>query len=78
MEAIRYVDEVIPEENWDQKVKDITERKIDTLVMGSDWEGSEKFKYLEEYCNVVFFKRVSDFSSTNYRNFIKEHSDENK
>lgn len=78
MEAIRYVDEVIPEENWDQKVEDIKKYGIDTLVMGSDWEGSDKFKYLEEYCNVVYFKRVSDFSSTNFRNFIKEHSDTDK
>ncbi len=76
MEAIRYVDEVIPEVHWEQKVKDIEENNIDTLVMGSDWEGSDKFKYLEEYCNVVFFKRVSDFSSTNFRNFVAAHKDD--
>ncbi len=76
MEAIRYVDEVIPEVHWEQKVKDIEDNDIDTLVMGSDWEGSDKFKYLEEYCNVVFFKRVSDFSSTNFRNFVAEHKDD--
>ena len=71
--AIGCVDEVIPEKNWEQKVDDIKKYGIDTLVMGSDWEGSDKFTYLEEYCNVVYFKRISDFSSTNYRNFIKEN-----
>ncbi len=76
MEAIRYVDEVIPEEHWEQKVGDIEKHNIDTLVMGSDWAGSDKFKYLEDYCNVVFFQRVSDFSSTNFRNFVAEHKDD--
>ncbi len=76
MEAIRYVDEVIPEENWDQKINDIKNNHIDTLVMGNDWEGSDKFSYLEAYCHVVFFPRLSDFSSTNFRNFIKDHQNE--
>lgn len=76
MEAIKYVDEVIPEENWEQKVNDIKKYDAKVLVMGSDWEGSDKFTYLEEYCDVVFFKRISDYSSTNYRNFIAAHKDE--
>ncbi len=76
MEAIKYVDEVIPEENWEQKVDDIKKYDAKVLVMGSDWEGSDKFTYLEEYCDVVFFKRVSDYSSTNYRNFVAAHKDE--
>ena len=78
IEAIRCVDEVIPEENWEQKVSDIKKYEIDTLVMGSDWEGSDKFNYLEEYCNVVFFKRISDFSSTNFRNFLRENNNMDK
>ena len=43
LEAIRYVDLVIPEENWEQKVSDIKEFKIDTFVMGNDWEGKVDF-----------------------------------
>lgn len=78
MQAIRYVDEVIPEQDWEQKVHDIEENNIDTLVMGSDWEGSDKFTYLESYCHVVFFKRIEDFSSTNFRNFIADHMEEDK
>ncbi|MGO1372091.1 MAG: adenylyltransferase/cytidyltransferase family protein, partial [Senegalia sp. (in: firmicutes)] len=32
VESIRYVDLVIPEENWKQKIKDIEEFKVDTFV----------------------------------------------
>ena len=46
LEAIRYVDLVIPEENWEQKRSDIHEYHIDTFVMGNDWEG--KFDFLKE------------------------------
>ena len=52
VEAIRYVDLVIPERSWDQKITDIKEYKIDTFVIGDDWTG--KFDYLKEYCNVVY------------------------
>ena len=51
LEAIRYVDEVIPEDNWDQKITDIQKYGIDTFVIGDDWEG--KFDFLKPYCNVV-------------------------
>ena len=46
LEAIRYVDLVIPEENWEQKQKDIEEYKVDIVVMGDDWKDSDKFKHL--------------------------------
>ena len=46
VEAIRYVDLVIPENTWDQKTKDIEEYHADIFVMGDDWEG--KFDYLQE------------------------------
>ena len=46
LEALRCVDLVIPEENWEQKQSDIKEFKVDTFVMGSDWTG--KFDYLRD------------------------------
>lgn len=53
VEAVRYVDLVIPEENWGQKKTDVHEYHIDTFVIGGDWEG--KFDFLkEEGCEVVF------------------------
>ena len=62
LEAIRYVDLVIPEESWEQKKEDIKEFKVDTFVMGNDWEG--KFDFLKEKCEVVYLPRTPDISTT--------------
>lgn len=69
LEAIRYVDLVIPETCWEQKVRDIKEFKVDTFVMGDDWDG--KFDYLEEYCEVVYLPRTPEISTTQIKNDIK-------
>lgn len=74
MEAIKYVDEVIPEEHWDQKPDDIKKYNIDILTMGSDWAGSDKFEYLKELVDVRFTERPFIWSSTNFRNFVKEEA----
>lgn len=63
LEAIRYVDMVVPEENWDQKRTDMHKYDIDTFVMGNDWEG--KFDFLkEEGVNVVYLARTPEISSS--------------
>ncbi|EGA88917.1 GNAT family protein [Planococcus donghaensis MPA1U2] len=62
LEAIKYVDEVIPESNWGQKVSDITSNEIDLFVMGSDWEG--KFDELMDYCEVLYLPRTEGISTT--------------
>lgn len=62
LEAIRYVDLVIPEESWEQKINDIKEYKIDTFVIGDDWQG--KFDFLKEVCNVVYLSRTPEISTT--------------
>ena len=64
LEAIRYVDLVIPENNWEQKIQDIKDYKIDVVVMGDDWAGSDKFDYLRDYCEVVFLERTPGVSTT--------------
>ncbi len=71
LEAIRYVDLVIPENNWEQKVQDIKDYKIDVCVMGSDWAGSDKFDYLKEYCEVVFLERTPGVSTTQIKNDLQ-------
>lgn len=68
LEAIRYVDLVIPEENWEQKLNDVKEYKVDVVVMGSDWAGSDKFDYLKEYCEVVYLDRTEGISTTKIKN----------
>lgn len=63
LESIRYVDLVVPEENWDQKRTDMHKYNIDTFVMGNDWEG--KFDFLrEEGVEVVYLSRTPDISSS--------------
>ena len=64
LEAVRYVDLVIPENNWEQKIQDIKDYKIDVVVMGSDWAGSDKFDYLKDYCEVVYLDRTEGISTT--------------
>ena len=71
LEAIRYVDLVIPENNWEQKVQDIKDSKIDVVVMGSDWADSDKFDYLKEYCDVVFLERTPGVSTTQIKNDLQ-------
>ena len=64
LEAIRYVDLVIPEENWEQKRDDVLKYEIDTVVMGSDWEGNENFECLKDICEVVYLPRTEGVSTT--------------
>lgn len=64
LEAIRYVDLVIPEKNWQQKRDDVKDYKIDTVVMGSDWEGNENFEVLKDLCEVVYLPRTKGISTT--------------
>ena len=69
LEAIRYVDLVIPEENWEQKISDVQEFKVDTFVIGNDWEG--KFDFLEEFCQVVYLPRTEEVSTTQIKKDLK-------
>lgn len=67
LEAIRFVDEVIPERDWDQKSRDVVDHEIDTFTMGDDWAG--EFDFLSEYCTVHYLNRTPSISST----LIKAH-----
>lgn len=68
LEAIRYVDLVIPENNWEQKLQDVKDYKIDVVVMGDDWAGSDKFDYLKEYCEIAFLERTPGISTSQIKN----------
>jgi glycerol-3-phosphate cytidylyltransferase len=69
LEAIRYVDEVIPEQNWEQKAQDIKKYNINTFVMGSDWQG--KFDFLKPYCEVIYLSRTPGISTSKIKNDLK-------
>lgn len=62
LESIRYVDEVIPEFNWEQKIKDVVDNQVDVFVMGDDWAG--QFDFLKDYCEVVYLPRTEGISTS--------------
>lgn len=69
LEAIRYVDLVIPESSWEQKADDVHDYKIDVLVMGDDWAG--KFDDLADLgVEVVYLERTPEISTTQIKQDI--------
>ena len=69
LESIRYVDLVIPEENWEQKISDVQEYKADIFVIGDDWKG--KFDFLKDYCEVVYLERTPEISTSKIKKDLK-------
>lgn len=67
--SVRFVDEVIAESNWDQKISDVEQHKVDLFVMGSDWQG--KFDFLKPHCEVVYLPRTDNVSSTELKKAIQ-------
>ena len=66
--AIRCVDDVIPEESWEQKPDDIRRLGVTTFVMGDDWRG--KFDDLKDLCEVVYLPRTSMVSTTSIKEAV--------
>lgn len=62
LESIRYVDKVIPENTWEQKIQDVIDYDIDIFVMGDDWKG--KFDFLKDYCEVIYLPRTVGISTS--------------
>lgn len=75
LESIKYVDKVIPEENWEQKIEDIKKYDVDIFVMWDDWEG--KFNSLKEYCEVTYLPRTPNISTTELKWVVKNLNNEN-
>ncbi|MBQ9674176.1 MAG: glycerol-3-phosphate cytidylyltransferase [Ruminococcus sp.] len=69
LESIRYVDLVIPETNWQQKITDVQDFKVDAFAIGDDWKG--KFDYLQEYCEVIYLPRTPEISTTQIKTDLK-------
>ena len=70
LESLDFVDKVIPEDNWEQKVSDVQGNDVDIFVMGNDWEG--KFDELKAYCNVIYFPRTKGISTTKLKSILRE------
>ena len=68
LESLRFVDLVIPEENWEQKSTDVITHNVDVFVIGDDWTGH--FDFLKDKCEVVYLPRTANVSTTEIKNQI--------
>ena len=73
LQACRYVDQVIPEENWAQKRDDIARLGADLFAMGDDWVG--KFDDLRDLCDVFYLPRTENVSTTELKELIQHMRD---
>jgi len=78
LSACKYVDQVIPENDWDQKPKDVLKYDIDIFAMGDDWAG--KFDYLEQEtnCTVTYLARTPDISTTQVKQVVGKIEEEKR
>lgn len=65
VQSCRYVDQVIPERDWEQKRNDILECNVDVFAMGDDWVGT--FDSLKDICDVVYLERTENISTTDIK-----------
>ncbi len=67
--SLPFVDLVIPEYSWEQKIHDIKKYDVDIFVIGDDWKG--KFDFLKKYCKVIYLERTRGISSTIIREYLQ-------
>lgn len=70
LSAVRHVDKIIPEDNWDQKLNDVLVNEIDIFTIGDDWRG--KFDFLKAHCEVTYLPRTAGISTTYIKYLISE------
>lgn len=76
VEAIRYVDKVIPQKNMD-KFEVVKDLGADAVFVGSDWKGTDAWiQYEKEFatvgCEVVYLEHTEGISSSILREIIKK------
>ena len=69
LESIRYVNKVIPEECWEQKVSDVKDYSVDVFTIGDDWLG--EFDFLKEHCDVIYLPRTEGISTSLLKGMMK-------
>lgn len=74
LEAIRYVDLVIPETHWEQKASDVERYCVDVVCMGGDWKGDPRFEALRNQCEVVYLDRTDGISTTEVKGRLGKDS----
>lgn len=60
VEAIRYVDKVVPQDSYDieGKIKAAIDNKINVMFVGDDWKGTEKWNRIGEKLNAIGVKLI--------------------
>ena len=71
VQNIKYVDIVIAEENWEQKIDDIKKYNVDIFAIGDDWQG--KFDFLKDYCEVIYLPRTQNISTTELKKELNKY-----
>jgi glycerol-3-phosphate cytidylyltransferase len=69
VKAVRYVDEVFPEESLERKRDYIQAYRADIMVMGDDWKG--KFDFCSDLCQVIYLERTIGISTTDLKELIR-------
>ncbi|MBQ3320633.1 adenylyltransferase/cytidyltransferase family protein [Candidatus Saccharibacteria bacterium] len=72
--ALRCVDKVFPEENFEQKFDDFRKYHPDIFVLGSDYRGSDKLNGIEKFCQIVILERTPNISTTKIKQALKIQS----
>jgi glycerol-3-phosphate cytidylyltransferase len=68
--ALRCVDQVIAEHDWQQKKKNIEQYQIDIFGISADWQG--KFDDLKSYCDAVYLPRTTSVSTTDLKKTLQK------
>ena len=68
LESLRFVDLVIPQENWEQKTTDVVTHNVDVFTIGDDWKGH--FDFLKDQCEVIYLPRTANISTTEIKQNI--------
>jgi glycerol-3-phosphate cytidylyltransferase len=71
VQNIKFVDMVISEKNWEQKIDDIKKYNVDIFAMGDDWKG--KFDFLKDYCEVIYLPRTQNISTTELKKELNKY-----
>lgn len=76
VEALKYVDKVVPQESYD-KEKAWEKYKFHKMFVGDDWKGTDKWNQIEQDfkelgVEIVYFSYTKHISTTKLRNIMKD------
>lgn len=82
VEAIKYVDKVVPQENMD-KLAACKKYNADVIFVGDDWKGTQKWNKIEAElktieAEVVYFPYTKEISSTILREKLLSNNEREK